>query len=195
MKKIPTIFERDWDNNPSLVTPTRNPECQWVFNGEGQATRKYDGVCCWYDGTQWFKRFTTQHSGFQDDKGKSKRPQSHPDFVSATEIDPLTGKQEGWVPITDTPENKNMIEAIKNLGIATSGTYEFLGPKSQGNVEKLDTHTMQKHADAAIVFDCPRTYEELRSFLTDKDIEGIVWHHSDGKMAKIKLRDFGLKRR
>ena len=24
------------------------------------------------------------------------------------------------------------------------------------------------------------------------DIEGIVWHHPDGRMAKIKRRDFGL---
>jgi hypothetical protein len=30
--------------------------------------------------------------------------------------------------------------------------------------------------------------------LAGKDIEGIVWHHSDGRMAKIKLRDFGHKR-
>jgi hypothetical protein len=26
------------------------------------------------------------------------------------------------------------------------------------------------------------------------DIEGLVFHHPDGRMAKIKLRDFGMKR-
>jgi hypothetical protein len=26
------------------------------------------------------------------------------------------------------------------------------------------------------------------------NIEGIVWHHPDGRMAKLKLRDFGVKR-
>lgn len=26
------------------------------------------------------------------------------------------------------------------------------------------------------------------------NIEGIVFHHPDGRMAKIKLRDFGISR-
>jgi hypothetical protein len=34
----------------------------------------------------------------------------------------------------------------------------------------------------------------LREWLLDRDIEGLVFHHPDGRMAKIKLRDFGLKR-
>ena len=25
-----------------------------------------------------------------------------------------------------------------------------------------------------------------------RNIEGIVWHHPDGRMVKIKARDFGL---
>ncbi len=40
----------------------------------------------------------------------------------------------------------------------------------------------------------PRTFDGLREWLTDRNIEGIVFHHEDGRMAKIKLRDFGLKR-
>jgi hypothetical protein len=28
---------------------------------------------------------------------------------------------------------------------------------------------------------------------THKDIEGIVWHHPDGRMVKIKKKDFGYK--
>jgi hypothetical protein len=40
----------------------------------------------------------------------------------------------------------------------------------------------------------PRDFDGLRTWLAGKDIEGIVWHHPDGRMAKIKLRDFGLKR-
>jgi hypothetical protein len=40
----------------------------------------------------------------------------------------------------------------------------------------------------------PRDFDGLREYLAGKDIEGIVWHHSDGRMAKIKLRDFGHKR-
>lgn len=29
--------------------------------------------------------------------------------------------------------------------------------------------------------------------LVENVIEGLVWHHDDGRMAKIKRRDFGLK--
>ena len=30
--------------------------------------------------------------------------------------------------------------------------------------------------------------------LSDAIVEGIVWHHPDGRMVKIKTKDFGLKR-
>lgn len=40
----------------------------------------------------------------------------------------------------------------------------------------------------------PRTFESLRDYLVGLDIEGIVFQHPDGRMAKIKNRDFGLKR-
>jgi len=34
----------------------------------------------------------------------------------------------------------------------------------------------------------------IRTFLEHAGWEGIVFHHPDGRMAKIKGRDFGLKR-
>ena len=40
----------------------------------------------------------------------------------------------------------------------------------------------------------PRDFDGLRAFLETAGIEGIVWHHGDGRMAKIKAKDFGLKR-
>ena len=44
MKKIPTIFERDWNGDRSRVLPIPMPDCDWVFAGEGVALRKYDGT-------------------------------------------------------------------------------------------------------------------------------------------------------
>lgn len=44
MKKIPTIFERDWNGDKSRVIDKINPEAQWVFDGEGTPTRKLDGT-------------------------------------------------------------------------------------------------------------------------------------------------------
>jgi hypothetical protein len=41
----------------------------------------------------------------------------------------------------------------------------------------------------------PRTYHDLKAWLVEHDdIEGLVWWHPDGRAAKIKGRDFGLKR-
>ena len=40
----------------------------------------------------------------------------------------------------------------------------------------------------------PHTFAELRAFLAGQDLEGLVFHHPDRRMGKIKLRDFGLKR-
>jgi len=42
--------------------------------------------------------------------------------------------------------------------------------------------------------EAPRTFNELKEWFKDQDIEGIVWHHPDGRMIKLKKRDFGYKR-
>jgi len=39
MRKIPTLFGRDWDTDPRYVTREVAPGCEWVINGEGRATR------------------------------------------------------------------------------------------------------------------------------------------------------------
>ena len=43
--------------------------------------------------------------------------------------------------------------------------------------------------------DFPRTYDQIKDALENTDIEGIVWHHPDGRMVKIKKKDFGFKRK
>ena len=45
------------------------------------------------------------------------------------------------------------------------------------------------------VLDCPRTFDGIREFLAPLDIEGIVFHHPDGRMVKIRKDDYGLNRR
>lgn len=56
MKKIPTLFERDWEGDRSRVLPSVAPGCEWVLAGEGVATRKYDGTCLMFDGARWYAR-------------------------------------------------------------------------------------------------------------------------------------------
>lgn len=73
------------------------------------------------------------------------------------------------------------------------GTYELCGPKVQGNPEGLPSHTLIRHGEMTIG-GAPLTFDGIRDFLATQNIEGIVWHHPDGRMVKIKTKDFGLRR-
>lgn len=44
VRKIPTLFQRD-PADRKHVLPQVNPDAEWVLDGEGIATRKYDGTC------------------------------------------------------------------------------------------------------------------------------------------------------
>jgi hypothetical protein len=186
MKKIPTIFERDWDGDRSRVVDKPHPDCGWVFAGEGVATRKYDGTSCLIRDGKLYKR-----------RELKKGQVAPPDFEVATH-DEETGKTVGWVPVGDGPEDRWHREAF-GVGrplqrVWPNGTAELLGPHVQGNPERLDEDELWYHSNAQEYPDAPRTFDGLRAWLDGRDIEGLVFHHPDGRMAKIKLRDFGLKR-
>lgn len=182
MKKIPTIFVRN-PEKMSLVLNLINTGCEWVFNGEGKATRKYDGTCCLVAGGILFKRRELK-------KGKSA-----PEGFILADTDPNTGKTVGWVEVDGAQENRWHIEAHKKQWPLVNGTYELLGPKIQGNPEKYSEHYLLAHKDAQVYNNVPRKYNELKAFLEGLDVEGLVFHHEDGRMAKIKKRDFGLSRK
>lgn len=180
MKKIPTIFKRDPDNMSKLLDEP-HPDCDWVFAGEGVATKKIDGTSCMFDGEHWWKRREVK-------KGKSA-----PDHFKEETHDLNTGKRTGWVPITNSKEDRWHCEGIENLDTHEIGTYELVGPKIQGNAEKYAMHLMLEHA-ASEKLDIPVVgYDSLHTWLNENYMEGIVWHHPDGRMAKIKRRDYGLK--
>lgn len=183
MKKIPTIFERDWNGDRSRVVDHPHADCGWVFDGDGIATQKLDGSCCLFSGGKLWKRRELK-------KGQS----APPNFVLADE-DEETGKTVGWVPVGDGPEDRWHREAFS--GHCSEGhTYELVGPKVQGGIETYPEHRLIDHREC-LMFDIDkhqRTFAGLRDWLTGRNIEGLVFHHPDGRMGKIKLRDFGLKR-
>jgi hypothetical protein len=180
MKKTPTLFKRNPEAMREILSEP-NPVCDWVFNGEGVATRKYDGTCCLIDNGNFYKR------------RELKRGKPVPrNFVQA-DFDTTTGKTVGWVPVDpEAAEDKWYMEAFSET--LPDGTYELLGPKVQGNPEGFERHTLLKHSDAEQYPDVERTFDGLRKWMEDKDIEGLVFHHPDGRMAKIKKRDYGLRR-
>jgi len=77
------------------------------------------------------------------------------------------------------------------VGEAPDGTYELIGPKINGNAEHCSGHTLMCHGNIRYE-NAPRTFEALKAWLAEIQIEGLVWHHLDGRMVKIKARDFGL---
>lgn len=192
MQKIPSLFKRDYEGN-RLVYNEVVEGCEWVVKGEGVATRKLDGTCCMIKDGVLYKRREVK---------KGKKPPKG--FIPATEIDPETGKQQGWLVVQDIKENRWHLEAWNNLNDIKDGTYELLGPKIQGNPEGTSKHILIPHSSSDLIMEKgslrlytppPRDYEGLKEWFKGKDIEGIVWHHPDGRMAKIKKKDFGLKRK
>lgn len=183
MKKIPTLFERDFEGNHQ-VTNTVVDGCQWVIEGEGVATEKFHGITAWWDGHVLYKRF---------DAKDGKTP---PDgFIPAQEPDPITGHYPGWLPVTDAPEDKYFREGLLNTPtdqpVLEPGTYELVGKKQQGNPYGLDHHELWRHG-SVVLEGVPRDFVKLREWLRVHNVEGIVWHHPDGRMAKLKRRDFGF---
>jgi hypothetical protein len=90
MNKIPTVFRRDPDDR-KRVLPEANPACQWVLDGEGTPTRKYDGTCVMLDddGTWWARREVRP--------GRTRPPGYRPVMT-----DEVTGKTQGWEPIAQS---------------------------------------------------------------------------------------------
>jgi hypothetical protein len=183
MKKIISLFQRNYDGNRQ-VRDEVTPGAEWVLAGEGVATVKIDGTCCLVRDGKLFKRY--------DAKGNRKPPDGWEPCEPAP--DENTGHWPGWLPVGDGPDDKWHREAWEQGNLLSNGTYELIGPKVQGNpydVPAEQSHRLIKHG---IVFKgaLPHDFEGLREWFNMSEVEGIVWHHPDGRMVKIKRRDFGL---
>ena len=195
MRKIPTLFLRDPDTH--LIKPTLTPGCEWVTAGEGIPTRKVDGSSVMLRDAKAFKRRVVKPGA------------TPPAGFEPVETDPATGKQIGWAPIDPRDRgDQHHLEAINRLppNLRTPShegdTYELVGPKVQRNTENLDLHKLILHADPDLHLDAgaidlkrgttaAEAFTRLDRYLGTAPLEGIVWHHPDGRMAKIKRRDFG----
>lgn len=191
MEKIISLFQRNYEGDHHV----RNEivaGAEWVVAGEGIATVKIDGTCCMVRDGKLFKRydakaFTIGKEGKRQEWGR--KPPA--DFIPAQEPDAITGHWPGWVPVGNGNEDRRHREAELPT---EDGTYELCGPKVGVNIEGYDKLVLIRHGDRQLP-DCPRTFDALREYLSDGLIEGVVWHHPDGRMVKIKGCDFGIKRK
>lgn len=184
MKKIPSLFE--WDFEKNVITDKIHPGCEWVLAGEGVATEKMDGTACMIRGGRLYKRYDAKN-------GKTPPPNFEP---CQLDPDPVTGHFPGWVPVGDGPDEQwhrdGFAELVK-YGYMPDGTYELVGAKVQGNPYNLSGHLLLRHG-ATVLHHVPRDPIELAKYLHDEPgIEGIVFHRENGDMCKVKRRDFGYK--
>jgi hypothetical protein len=205
LEKIPSLLERDFtgdDPKHSPVTGRVNPAAAWVLTDDGViARRKWDGTCVLV--TEDLRVLTR----------RTVRPGATPPpgFVPA-ETDERTGKTFGWEPYVQSPFADVILFNVvawgdHGIGWGPSGerllpgTYELIGPKVQGNAERLvGSHRLERH-DTAPEFSGVR-HPQLNDdgnlvracntvlFLGEEHgWEGLVFYHPDGRRAKLKARD------
>ncbi len=183
MDKIPTIFDRGSDFK---VTDRVRSGCEWVFAGEGEATEKVDGTNI---------RLTVRCGELVriEKRRNPTKDQKKRGIIDGWYVDAeLQGKEDKWI-----------VEAARGTDVSTwpdgEHSCEAMGPKIQGNGLGLDTHLCVPFNMEIPRFEgVPRTFEGFKAFLQHVDskyapghvAEGIVFHHPDGRRAKIKRKDF-----
>ena len=184
MKKIPCLFVRVFDGpRKSTLTDEVTPGCEWVMNGEGTASRKWDGTACAVIDGRLYRRY--------DAKNGKPAP---PNGIPCQEPDPVAGHWPHWVLVDpDNHADRWIWEAFSTRVGKTAlpdGTYEAIGPRINGNPEGCTFHVLVRHGKT--VLNPPRTKDGIRTFLEMNRMEGIVFAHPDGRMCKIRRVDFGL---
>ena len=188
MKKIPTLFEREYANHKVVgISDKITPGMEWVLDGEGTATIKWDGSCCAVINGEFYKRY---------DCRKGKRPPEG--FIPCDDPDKITGHWPGWVRVDENnPGDKWFVEAYytqsmwNNQGIKLDdGTYEAIGKHVQGNPYNMDYDTLVRHG--AEIVNVDRTFEGIKKYLSENYIEGIVFWKDGKPKCKIKRSDFGF---
>jgi hypothetical protein len=186
MKKIKTIFERDWDGNRTVIDKYVEGFDLSILSG-AKATEKLDGTNV---------RATIR-------KGTCVRLEKrrNPD-----KIQKYKGIEEPWYTEASEgdPQDKWIFDALKNTDVSTicDGEWsgEAVGVNIQGNPLNLDNNRIVFFSlgQAPTFESVPTDYEGLKAWLpaqkskygNDCGIEGIVWHCENGEMFKIKNKDF-----
>lgn len=209
MKKIPTLFERVYENHKIVdILPNVTKGMEWVLKGEGVATLKVDGSCCAIINGEFYKRYDA----------KRGKPIPEGAIKCQGEPDPITGHLPCWVKVDENkPEDKWFIEAYKNTidagkiettnsGFAggkisehrefiypkmQDGTYEAIGVHFQGNPYNLRSDTIVKRG--VVTINVERTFDGIKKYLSDHYIEGIVFWLDGEPRCKIKRSDFGFE--
>lgn len=184
MKKIPTLFKREFENHKVVgITDEITPGCEDAFY-HGIATIKIDGSCCAIIDGEFYKRYDAK-------KGK-KAPVG---AIPCCDPDPITGHHPHWVKVDpDNPSDKWFVAAyltwLEDYGYIEDGTYEAVGLHFQGNPYDCKRDFLVKHGEAEVRV--KRDFEHIKEFFGYMCIEGLVFWLNNEPVCKIKRSDFGL---
>jgi len=208
VKKTPSLFKRNYEGDRQVRAETVEGS-EWVLAAEGIATLKIDGTSCLLRDGALYRRYDRKLT--QQAKRRKRNDHQGPwveaDFKvppesfepCAAEPNQHTGHWPGWVPIGEGPADQYHREGLRNSQQVAEqhnealldGTYELVGPAVQANPHKLSKHMLWRHGAVALTIPI-LTFEGIRDYLEGYRCEGIVWHHPDGRLVKIKRRDFGF---
>lgn len=185
MKKIPTLFERVYNNHRIVgITDDITPGCELAFY-QGSATIKIDGSCCAIIDGKFYKRY---------DAKKGKNPPAR--AIPCCDPDPVTGHWPHWIEVDpSSPGDRWFAEAFSNsrkMGMEwENGTYEAIGPHFQGNPYDLTEDILVRHGTEIV--EVKRDFKSIRDWLKSNNAEGIVFWYNGEPVCKIKRSDFGYE--
>ncbi|MEL6941072.1 MAG: DUF5565 family protein [Bacteroidota bacterium] len=186
MRKIKTIFDRNWETNRKV-----NTKLIVDFNfEEAIATEKLDGMNI---------RLTVRN-------GEAVRVEKR---RNPSKIQKQKNITEPWYVDTDVyaKEDKWIFDAVKNTDLSRvkdgEWSAEAIGKNIQGNPLNLENNqvfffSLPEWRERIRLNEVPYHFQELKHYLEQQKslignnalIEGIVWHHPNGDMVKIKRKDF-----
>lgn len=184
MKKIITIFNRNWDGDKKVIDV---PAIDLRILEKSTATEKLDGM----------NVRVTIRSGIAVRLEKRRNP---------SKGQKVQGIVEPWYKDADEGDSgdKHLFDALENTDVYKfpDGEWsgEAVGVNIQGNPLNLENNRIVFFSlgDAPMFYNVPTKYEELKKWLplqksrygNNCGIEGIVWHCDNGDMYKIKVKDF-----
>lgn len=187
MKKIPTLFKREFENHHVCRTLNEvTPGFEWVLRGEGVATVKIDGACCAIIDGELYKRY---------DAKKGKKPPEG--AIACCDPDPVTGHWPHWVKCDRrNPADRWFFAALDfseydKTQLVPYRTYEAVGKHFNGNPYNMDQDTLIPHGD--IVVEVERSFDAIREYLWTHEEEGLVFWKDGEPQCKIKRSDFGFE--
>lgn len=183
MKKIPTLFKRTFEGHRVVrIEKEVIKGFEWVMEGDGISTIKWDGACCAVIDGLFYKRYDA----------KNGKPIPVGAIKCQKEADPVTGHLPCFVKCDrNNPSDQWFWKAYENSGIIEDGTYEAVGPHFQGNPYDLENDMLIKHGEDIVVVE--RSFDGIKKYLEEHHIEGLVFWKDGEPKCKIKSKDFGIK--